>query len=352
MKVVSTFEQSLLTIARTLTGQVPLDDSLFLFRREHPRPSCLSRAAVELLEDTLAKGVILRLASLGWQEGRTLREGSVVSGRLWERVPLEHRQLHFSGQTVELLMWMTAENLQRPGLPWRHDPQSLTLGDELLLLLAMMALEETQCVGPLLAQQAFREQPLIRLLYPDQFLERKYNSGGGFSPWLTERSSWVLEALQPLLVERWSRLERSKRDTSSRKLLLQLGHRQKDILTEFLDAIDAAGRRDLARFLLVMADRMLAPPQPEKVWFANLDVRGASLQIREEAYRSGLSVLESLARLADWQRQAVGIGYYDEGYAASQLWKSQWEVLRGDVACERAAALVRNFTSLRQWEHA
>jgi hypothetical protein len=35
------------------------------------------------------------------------------------------------------------------------------------------------------------------------------------------------------------------------------------------------------------------------------------------------------------------VGYFDEGYAASQLWKADWEAHAGDLLCEHATAIAR-----------
>ena len=45
---------------------------------------------------------------------------------------------------------------------------------------------------------------------------------------------------------------------------------------------------------------------------------------------------------------ARGVGYFDEGYAASQLWKADWEQVQGDLMVERAHAIVRQLDPMRQ----
>ena len=46
----------------------------------------------------------------GWRRERQLRSGQRVEGRLWERTPPGELGLTFSRQSLELLMWFTAEN--------------------------------------------------------------------------------------------------------------------------------------------------------------------------------------------------------------------------------------------------
>ena len=52
------------------------------------------------------------------------------------------------------------------------------------------------------------------------------------------------------------------------------------------------------------------------------------------------------ARLQRWQRKARGVGYLDEGYAASQLWKTDLEHNGGEELAARAASLVRQIEPL------
>jgi hypothetical protein len=44
--------------------------------------------------------------------------------------------------------------------------------------------------------------------------------------------------------------------------------------------------------------------------------------------------------LEAWQRHARSVSFLDEDYAASQLWKSDWEQFQGDLVIHRARAIV------------
>ncbi|HVL12328.1 MAG TPA: hypothetical protein VM529_07175, partial [Gemmata sp.] len=50
---------------------------------------------------------------------------------------------------------------------------------------------------------------------------------------------------------------------------------------------------------------------------------------------------------AEWQSRALGVGYFDDGYQASQLWKADWEAANGTVVAERARAVVEMIEPLR-----
>jgi hypothetical protein len=41
------------------------------------------------------------------------------------------------------------------------------------------------------------------------------------------------------------------------------------------------------------------------------------------------------------------VAFFDEGYAASQLWKADWEARDGDAVCERAQAIIRRLDPMR-----
>ena len=65
-------------------------------------------------------------------------------------------------------------------------------------------------------------------------------------------------------------------------------------------------------------------------WLGGLHGSGPPrLADRLETHRAGLAVPRQAETLARWDRQARSVGYFDEGYAASQLWKEDWESHRG-----------------------
>ena len=94
---VSRFEFNLLRILRFMVGQFPADQGIQLVRAPIARPECLSRGAVELVQDTLAKACVLFLVRQGgWRNERYLRGNVPTPGRVWQRIPLDERSLTFS----------------------------------------------------------------------------------------------------------------------------------------------------------------------------------------------------------------------------------------------------------------
>src|SRR5437763_1738442 len=65
MKSVSRFEANLLRLLYYFLQQAPVQQALPLLEAKIDQPRCLSRNAVELVEDALAKGCVLLLARLG-----------------------------------------------------------------------------------------------------------------------------------------------------------------------------------------------------------------------------------------------------------------------------------------------
>ena len=63
-----------------------------------------------------------------------------------------------------------------------------------------------------------------------------------------------------------------------------------------------------------------------------------------------VTVLRQQPRLQEWERRARSVGYWDEGYAASQLWKADWERFQGDEVTERAQNIIRQLDPMRQTE--
>lgn len=339
MKSVTRFEASLLRILRAFLGRVPMEQAMPLLAREQPRPRCLSRACVELIQDSLAKGVVTQVAREGWRRERFLRAGQAKAGRLWERTSPEELGLTFSRNTLELLLWMTAENVVEMRKDGRRfwsvgdegAKSTLTLGDRLLFVLASQALADAEIdTVSMWKVLPHAEDGLFALVTPGEFQTPRDTWRPDFSPWLTLPGSCILEAWQTRLSRVWLEAEQNKRRIAAPEQLEWLGQRQDRILTAFLDACDKAGRRDLARFLLQVVRQLTAEPQLSLHYFGQLNTAGLRMADRAATYDAGLAVLRQFERLSAWQLEARGVAHYDEQYGASQLWKSDWEAFEGD----------------------
>lgn len=349
-KAVNRFEAHLLRILWFLFRRLPIEQALPLVSGRHRRPPCLSRTAVELIQDTLAKGSVFLLAtSGGWRRERWLRGEEIASGRLWEISSPEELALSFSPQSLEFLMWLTAEAPTDPQQPLELDNEALTLGDRYLLYLAYHALRKTD-VGTALGQTpAFLSLGLCWLAFPDDFAENERAfSDACLEPWVTDEGTRVLEALTPQLAEQWVTMEQAKGRVHDCQWMLAWGKTQQAVLSAYFRRIDEAGRRDLARFFLLAMHRVLSANPPSQNWTGHLSTGGLRMADRMETYRKALSAVQQLLDLQRWEQEARSIGYFDEGYQASQLWKTDWENLQGDELCRKAEALLRDVEPLQQ----
>lgn len=341
MRSISRFEADLLRILHALLGRAPLEGARPLIAGRHERPECLGRGAVELVQDALAKGCVWRLAREGgWLRDRYLRGDRVAAGRLWERTSPEDLGLRFSRHTLGFLIWLTAHHPADRPVRWAPDERELTVGDRLVIFYGYEAMR----AGPadpakLRDVPPFGRHALCRLAFPEDFI------GAGpepdYSTWIGGLGAHALEALQPYLAARWVALERKKLTITDPSRMIALGRVQEVTLEAFLDAIDGAGRPDLARFLLSAASTLFRDAPGPRAWVGSLNMGGLRVAERAEVHRAALAFLRSFGRMQEWERRARGVGYFDEGYAASQLWKADWEAYAGDTLCERAAAIVR-----------
>jgi hypothetical protein len=355
MKVVSRFEANLLRILHFFLRRVPAEQALPLVAVGLKAPNCLGRPAVTLVQDALAKGTALLLARAGgWRRERHLRGEEVVVGRLWERTPPRQLGLTFSAEALDFLMWVTAVDPKKPKeFVWKPEPARFTVGDQALLYFAYAALREEEAHKrlDLPSRPAFVRHGLCRLAFPDDFSGVTNDEPPDFAPWTAGVGSCMLEALQPELAARWKQMERGKEDLTDYARMRGLGWSQGVVLDAYDKAVEEAGRFDLARFLLEVAKELLPERATAQLWVGSLQApAGTRLADRAETYRAATAFLRSLERLAAWTARARRTGYFDEGYAASQLWLADWERCDGDARLARARDIIHHLDPLRQNE--
>src|SRR5262249_21311519 len=144
----------------------------------------------------------------------------------------------------------------------------------------------------------------------------------------------------------WVALEAAKARIDDWEAMQALGHAQEQVLAPFLEALEQAGRFDLARFVLHALTALVTPAAEPRFWVGSLRDAGPRLADRTATHRAALALVRQTDRLWQWERQARSVGYLDEGYAASQLWKHDWECCQGDALHARAQALVRQLEPL------
>jgi hypothetical protein len=352
MQTVSRFEANLLRLLYFFLRREPLERAAPLLAQRLRPPPCLSRGAVNLVCDALRKGCTFLLAHRGgWRIERHLRGEQIAEGRLWQRTPPAELALRFSEHTLSFLVWITAA---RPGdeePAWQPPADELTLGDLLFLFFAHEGLRQApdgQEASSLRTRPPFATHALCRLAYPEDFTEVPKKDAPDFSLWTKGVGACILEAMQPFLAARWMLVEGSKERLADPQEMRTLGQSQERVLTAFLDAVEQAGRKDLARFLLAAAANLLGPHAHAGTWTGRLQLAGLRVADRVGTCHAAASFLRHLERLRTWEQQARGVGYFDEGYQASQLWKSDWEHFAGDELYTRAQAILRQMDPMRQ----
>jgi hypothetical protein len=367
MKAVSRFEANLLRLLHFFLRQAPIQQALPLLEARLERPKCLGRNAVELVQDALGKGIVLLLTRAGgWRIERHLRDDKTAEGRLWERTPPNKLGLSFSRNSLDFLCWVTARKPAEDKKGWQPVAEP-ALGDLVLLYFAYEQLRGNDLAGNLLQKAPLDTHALTWLCFPDDHARASSTSQPDFKPWLEGVGACILEALQPELASRWVQMEIDKGNITGWQQMRDLGSAQERALDGFLTAIEQTGRLDLARFLLRAAKRLLTETATHQLWVQNLHQHAQRLADRTETYRGAMAFLRQLPRLQTWARRAQSVGFYDEGYQASQLWKADWERFRfstatsreldpeyarheGDVLTERAQSIIRQLDPMRQTE--
>lgn len=352
MQSVSRFEANLLRLLYYFLRREPPERALPLLEQRLAMPPCLSRTAVNLVQDALGKGCVFLLAQRGgWRRERHLRGEQIKEGRLWQRTDPADLALSFSRHTLEFLLWVTAARPADKEGAWKPAAAELTLGDLLLLFFAHQGLRVAPeaVAGPQLrARPPLATHGLCWLAYPEDYAGAPEKVAPDFAPWTNGAGAAMLEAMQIDLAARWVQVESGKERVIDPAEMRALGRAQERVLTGFLDAVEAAGRLDLARFLLRAAAALLGPHAHAGMWTGALQMTSQRLADRAATYQAAVAFLRHLDRLQTWERRARTVGYFDEGYAASQLWKSDWETYEGDTLVSRARAIIQQLDPMRQ----
>ncbi|OWK38082.1 hypothetical protein [Fimbriiglobus ruber] len=352
---VSRFEYDLLRILRFLLGHMPAEQAKKAIETKYTAPPpCLSRTCVRLARDMMAKGLVLFLVrSGGWRRDRYLRGNQPVEGRVWDRLPLDERRLTFSRHALGFVFWLAADRATTPAEAWDAPAEELTPGDELFFALALDALRSpaTQDTAAALSgKAAFARNPLCWLMHPADFATPDDPAPPAFDPCSTGTRAAILDCLQQYLAQRWVRGERAKGQIGDWKRMRQQGRAEAAALSAYLSAAERHARPDLARFILRAASVILGGGGEisPAFWTGGLHGSGPPrLADRLETQRAALALPRQVETLQRWNRKAQAVGYFDEEYPASQMWKAEWEAARGDELAARARRALDALEPLR-----
>lgn len=338
---VSRFESDLLRITRSVVGLAPASACLNVLVTGGKRPDCLSPSCLRLLRQMLSQGVILNLVRSGWRKRKLLRGEQAVQGRPWQTVPDALRQLQFSEQSLEFLLWLTVTpmGVERD---WRAEA-ALTVADRLLLFLAyemMLGMPQLDRYAPL-----FGQSELCRLAWPDRFP----SSGSlDFGDWVEGPGSVILEMLARRLSAHWISAAESRLNINEVGLSRSHAELQREIFGRFLEQCERSGRRELAEPLLRTLGELAQRRPRLEDWCGRLNLELKAVSARLQARRDCLSMLEPMMKtLAGWTRAAEATGFVDEQYAAAQLWLALWETNGGSGTLQAAENLFRQADPLR-----
>jgi len=188
MRSLNRFESNLLHILQCLFGQAPLDQALPLLIHPQPRPACLTRDAVELIEQTLSRGVVMMLTRGGaWASQRHLRGDEIREGSLWQRTEPSHLGLQFSPASLDFLIWLTEVDVSHKVATWVRKqtgdlPGGLTTGDRFLLYLAARTFRHVALVDRWFERDFFQTNGLIALTLAEKFAGNSATPNPNFDP--------------------------------------------------------------------------------------------------------------------------------------------------------------------------
>jgi hypothetical protein len=296
-----------------------------------PAAPRISEGCARLLEDALRRA---------WH-GVALRHGG---GRPppWRR--LAPQPLPFTGASLALLQWIARAGASPAAAAAAPPLAALSgLGDQLLLWLALEALDGSPGAVALAAEPAARAAPLAWLGFPDLIAAAGAGAPAPSCSALVRGAGAVLlEALGPPIARRWRALEERARAAVVPQPLIAQGAVHDAALTSLLAACDGAARRDLAGLVIDAAAPLLAAgraPTP-----ARLDPR-APLAARTAARRAAGALLRAVLVWAAWDREHRGVRYIDDGYAEAQALLARFEPI-GAAGAARAAAWLAELAAL------
>src|ERR1700677_279112 len=197
------FEANLLRIVHGVLQRAPLEKVLPLVSERLPRPACLSRQAVELLQDTLAKGTVSLLARQGWRRERFVRGSQVSAGRLWQRTPAQELGLSFSGHALDFLIWLTAWDQKEKSVPPSPPADEIASGDHWLFFQTYRLFHNTDVGAALRNCEAIAANGMCRLMFPDDFAGLPEAPAPQWGFWTTGVGACILECFQVILSIRW-----------------------------------------------------------------------------------------------------------------------------------------------------
>ena len=346
---VSRFEHDLLMVLRYLLEQSESHAVQAILAKRQPAPPCLSRECVELVRDMIGKGIILRLVrGGGWRDEPFLENGVPHQGRVWNRIPLESRRLRWGRTVLEFLIWITASSPESNDTGW-DGTQALLPGEEFFFAIAYDRLRsDTAWQTTLLPRRAFAAKPLCWLQTPGDFFAGPAVKPPDFLGLFQGTSATILECLQSELTRRWIASERAKSSILDWSVMQKQAGAESTMLAAFMTSAERANRPDLTRFVLRTLNATVTGRTPDvSDWIGGLAINAPPrLAERHAIQRDALAFPRQAEMLARWDRAARAVGFFDDGYPASQFWKHEYETANGPVIVANSKRLLEQIEPL------
>jgi hypothetical protein len=289
-------------------------------------------SAMRVLESTLSKGVVKMLARLGGARPRVRPDlGSSKLARVFDVRPAP--KIAFGTYTFELVRWLTNAPLGARDNAPRFDAAPRTLGDEICAYLAL-GLVEGQRLERVVAASPGLHTPLTWLAFARSLA--RHGNETATAPNLdslvaSEDARIVVECLAGDLARRWTASAVwDQEDVLQAEHAVRIGLLERAVLDGFLDAVERAGRWDLATFMIEAAARVLpsgAKPRDIAARAAPRVRAEGPLRARTEARQRAGALFHALGRLGKKRDELALVFFIDDGYDVAQATLSSWEML-------------------------
>ncbi len=335
LPLVAASESELIMMARALV-QPHAHDTWGYLAGSRAMPDAIGPTCEALIADALSHIWPALWRRDGARPRASVLDGRVVRGRGWQRyapTPLE-----FTSATLALLRWMISMPLATGGDVPELAAQPLSIGDEVAIYLALDLAADSAPQRVIARQPMVRRSPLAWL----GFAHLMTGEPPDFAPLVTGAGAVVVDALSNELAVRWRAAELAKRVLDNPDELLAYGRAQSETLDRFMTACDAAGRRDLAGFVLDAAKPLL---ERNVLPAAQLLDPAKPLSTRSAARLAAGSLLRAVRHWAHWDEQHRGVRFIDDGYETAQLLLARFEPI-GRTGSDAAAQLLAELASL------
>ena len=339
-------EADLLAVARALVSRDAYASVESIIASPGPDVARLAPPAMGVLERTLARGVVQALARFG---GASVRQRPGHPGRVRVLDIRKPPALAFGAWTFELLRWLTVAQIGARDRTSHFTAPPVTLGDQIVAYL-VLRLVEGRRLEQGVASNVGLLCPLTWLGFP-RILARYHAVEAALDDLLaTEDSRTVVECLEVDLARRWGE-PWPVDDVVSAELGARIGSAERTVVDATLQALDGAGRWDLATSFVAAGARALPAHASARDVAARTVPRmkhEGTLRSRNEARRKSGGLFVALERIGAKREELGLVRFIDDGYATAQTILESWEILprEAHVRAEGVLAVLASLEDL------